>query len=164
MVRRKATKASMARVTRPKDDQSLDRDQQILTRLAKIEHKVDSIEQTNAFALRADSVKHFGEVKKIFKKSTRRAQVYLAADGSRSVNEIAQHLGMQTPNVSPDLKFLNDEGLLELVGSQGNRDIWAKKPIDRTLRITQFLCSEFGLERNGLKQRSSNNAKKRKVK
>jgi DNA-binding transcriptional ArsR family regulator len=139
---------------KPKE-QALDRDQQILNRLAKIEHKVDSIEQTNAFALRADSEKHFGEVKKIFKTSLRRAQVYLAADGSRSVGEIASHLGMKVPNVSPDLKYLNDEGVLELVGSQGNRDIWAKKPIDRTLRITQFLCGEFGLDKNGIKQKSS---------
>jgi Fic family protein len=139
---------------RPKE-QALDRDQQILNRLAKIEHKVDSIEQTNAFALRADSEKHFGEVKKIFKTSLRKAQVYLAADGSRSVGEIAAHLKMKVPNVSPDLKHLNDEGLLELVGSHGNRDIWAKKPIDRTLRITQFLCAEFGLAKNGIKQKST---------
>jgi len=164
MVRKKNEAKSATRATHAKDHQDLDRDQQILARLAKIEHKVDSIEQTNAFALRADSERHFGEVKKIFRNSVRRAQVYLAADGFRSVNEIAQHLGMQTPNVSPDLRFLSEEGLLELVGSQGNRDIWAKKPIDRTLRITHFLCSEFGLERNGLKQGSSKKAKKRKVK
>lgn len=146
-------------------NQALDRDQQILNRLAKIEHKVDSIEQTNAFALRADSEKHFGEVKKIFKKSERRAQVYLAANGVRSVGEIAEHLGMKVPNVSPDLKHLNDEGLLELVGSQGNKDIWAKKPIDRTLRITQFLCTDFALDKNGIKQKSrTKKAKGHKIK
>jgi DNA-binding MarR family transcriptional regulator len=135
-------------------NQALDRDQQILNRLANIEHKVDSIEQTNAFALRADSEKHFGEVKKIFKTSIRRAQVYLAANASRSVGEIAAHLGMKVPNVSPDLKHLSDEGLLELVASHGNKDIWAKKPIDRTLRITQFLCAQFALDKNGIKQKS----------
>src|SRR5881394_2152093 len=108
---------------------ALDRDQQILDRLAKIEHKVDSIEQTNAFALRAEAEKHFAEVKKIFGTSLRRAQVYLAANGSRSVQEIAEYLGMQRQNVGPDLKHLADEGLLELVDSQGNRDTWAKKPV-----------------------------------
>jgi biotin operon repressor len=143
-------------------EQSLDRDQLILARLAKIEHKVDSIEQTNAFALRAEAGKHFAEVKKIFGNSVRRAQVYLAADGYRSVQEIAQHLGMQRQNVGPDLKHLGDEGLLELVDSQSNRDIWAKKPVDRTLRITPFLCSEFGLQKNGILQKSSKKATKRK--
>jgi len=143
-------------------EQAQDRDQQILDRLAKIEHKVDSIEQTNAFALRPEAEKYFAEVKKIFGRSLRRAQVYLAADGARSVQEIAQHLAMQRQNVGPDLKHLGDEGLLELVESHGNRDIWAKKPVDRTLRITPFLCREFNLQKNGLKQRSSTRSRRRR--
>lgn len=39
-----------------------DRDQQILRRLANIEHKIDSLEQTTAFALRADAEQHFESV------------------------------------------------------------------------------------------------------
>jgi len=140
----------------------LDRDQQILDRLAKIEHKVDSIEQTNAFALRAEADKHFAEVKKIFGRSLRRAQVYLAADGARSVQELAEHLGMQRQNIGPDLKRLGEEGLLELVDSQSNRDIWAKKPVDRTLRITPFLCREFSLQKNGLQQKVAKKTTRRK--
>lgn len=139
---------------------ALDRDQQILSRLAKIEHKVDSIEQTNAFALRAEADKHFAEVSKIFGKSLRRAQVYLAADGSLSVQEIAKHLGMQRQNVGTDLKHLGEEGLLELVDSHGNRDIWAKKPLDRTLRITPFLRTQFSLSGNGLKEKARKKKKK----
>jgi hypothetical protein len=145
-------------------EQALDRDQQILDRLAKIEHKVDSIEQTNAFALRAEADKHFAEVKKIFRRSRRRAQVYLAADGARSVQEIAQHLRMQRQNVGPDLKHLGEEGLLELADAHSNRDIWAKKPVDRTLRITSFLCNEFSLQKNGLSQKSRERPARRKKK
>lgn len=130
---------------------SQDRDHQILSRLAKIEHKVDSIEQTNAFALRAEAGKHFAEVEKIFGRSIRRAQVYLAANGARSVQDIAKHLGMQRQNVGPDLKHLADEGLLELSDSRGHEDIWAKKPLDRTLRITPFLCRTFSLKEDGTK-------------
>ncbi|MGI8408115.1 MAG: hypothetical protein ACR2L3_06360, partial [Actinomycetota bacterium] len=118
---------------------------------ARIEYKVESIEQTNAFALRPEAAKYFAEVKKIFGDSRRRAQVYLAADGTRSVQEIAKHLGMQRQNVGPDLKHLGEEGLLEIVDSHGNKDIWAKKPTDRTLRITAFLCNEFALQRSGQK-------------
>src|SRR6266699_7169552 len=120
--------------------QQQDRDQQILSRLARIEHKVDSLDQTTAFALRAESDKHTAEVKKIFKNSLRRAQVYLAADGSRGVEEIGKHLGMQRQNVGPELSFLGEEGLLEIVNTVGGRDIWAKKPVDRTLRISKYLC------------------------
>ena len=123
--------------------------QQILSRLAHIEHKVDSIDETNAFALRADEDRHFETVKKIFKKGRRRAQVYLAANGNRGVVEIAHHLGMKTPNVSPQLKFLKEEGLLELVEASGRQDFWTKKTIDRTLRITQYLCEEYNLRPDG---------------
>jgi DNA-binding transcriptional ArsR family regulator len=123
--------------------------QQILNRLAHIEHKVDSIDETNAFALRAEARKHQGTVKKIFKNGKRRAQVYLAADGTRGVAEIAKHLGMKTPNVSPQIRILKDEGLLELVDASGRQDFWAKKTIDRTLRITRYLCEEYNLKPDG---------------
>src|SRR6266849_6941211 len=123
--------------------------QQILSRLAHIEHKVDSIDETNAFALRADEDRHFETVKKIFRKGLRRAQVYLAANGNRAVEEIARHLGMKTPNVSPQIKLLKEEGLLQLIESSGRQDFWTKKPIDRTLRISQYLCKEYNLSADG---------------
>jgi DNA-binding transcriptional ArsR family regulator len=123
--------------------------QQILHRLAHIEHKVDSIDETNAFALRAEAEKHQETVKKIFKKSKRRAQIYLAADGTRGVVEIALHLGMKHPNVTPDLRILKEEGLLELIDASGRQDFWAKKTIDKTLRISKYLCEEYNLKPDG---------------
>ena len=135
---------------RKPSNESLDRDQQILSRLARIEHKVDSLEQTTAFALRAEADKHFNSVKEIFGKSTRKAQVYLAVDGQKGVQELAQHLKMKRQNVGPVLKSLAAEGLLEIIDNQGGRDIWGKKPVDRTLRITKFLQQEFSLSPNGL--------------
>ena len=58
---------------------------------------------------------------------------------------------MHRQHVGPDLKHLGEEGLLELADSHGNRDIWAKKPVDRTLRITALLRAEFQLESSGRK-------------
>jgi len=136
-------------VNRATKSPQLDRDQQILSRLSVIEHKVDSLDQTTAFALRADSGKHFDEVKKIFKRSLRRAQIYLAVNGVRGVEEIAHHLKMKRQNVGPELRNLGDEGLLEIVGCDGGRDIWAKKAVDRTLRISKYLCEEFSLGKDG---------------
>jgi len=127
----------------------VDRDQQILSRLARIEHKVDSLDQTNAFALRAEAAKHFATIKQIFRRGKRRAQVYLAADGNRGVKDIAAHLKMQRQNVAKELKSLAEEGLLEIVDTAGGKDIWGKKPVDRTLRVTQFLCAEYALGRDG---------------
>lgn len=130
-------------------EKTLEPYQQILHRLAHIEHKVDSIDETNAFALRAEADRHQETVKKIFKKSQRRAQIYLAADGTRGVTEIADHLGMKRPNVSADLRILKEEGLLELVDAPGRQDFWAKKPIDKTLRISKYLCEEYNLKPDG---------------
>jgi DNA-binding transcriptional ArsR family regulator len=127
----------------------IDRDQQILSRLSRIEHRVDSIDQTQAFALRAEAAKHFNTVKEVFKKGKRRAQVYLAADGTRGVDEIAKHLSMKAPNVSRELKLLFEEGMLEIADAAGRRELWSKKPIDRTLRISQFLRGEYELDSDG---------------
>jgi DNA-binding transcriptional ArsR family regulator len=135
---------------------------QILSRLAHIEHKVDSIDETNAFALRADERKHMETVKRIFKRGMRRAQIYLAADGTRGVVEIAEHLGMKQPNVSPDVKILKEEGVLELVDRTGRRDIWAKKSIDHTLRISKYLCKEYNLKPDGRPAKAKKKTKAKK--
>lgn len=126
-----------------------DRDQQILNRLANIEHKVDSLEQTTAFALRADTEAHLNSVREVFGKGVRRAQVYLAADGQRTVEQIKDHLHISQTAVSRALGELKDEGLVDIVATRGSSNIWGKKPIDRTVRISPFLMKEFNLDSSG---------------
>jgi DNA-binding transcriptional ArsR family regulator len=140
----------------------IDRDQQILNRLSKIEHRVDSMDQTQAFALRAEIDKHSDTIKKIFRNGKRRAQIYLAADGSRGVEEIARHLGMQRQNVGPELKILRGEGMLEITDNAGGRDVWGKKPIDHTLRISQFLRNEYSLGSDGRPAAKKDSSRKRR--
>ena len=90
----------------------------------------------------------------IFKHGKRRPQVYLAANGARGVQEIAAHLKMQRQNVTPELRVLNSEGLLEIVDEVGGKDLWGgKKPIDKTLRITKFLCTEYNLDADGKRRK-----------
>lgn len=137
----------MSENKRPPTD---DRDQQILRRLANIEHKVDSLEQTTAFTIRAEAERHFKTVKSIFGNSKRRAQVYLAANGVRSVQSIAEVLSMKQPNVSRELTLLQEQGLLEILESDGGETFWCKKPIDRTIRISSFLQKEYNLNKDGL--------------
>jgi DNA-binding transcriptional ArsR family regulator len=130
--------------------QTEDRDQQVLRRLANIEHKIDSLEQTTAFALRADANRHFASVRRIFGQSCRRVQVYLAANGERSVQDIADLLGMAQPNVSRQLGKLREEGLLQVYEREGSITYWGKKSIDRTIRISKLLMGEFQLDKDGL--------------
>jgi predicted transcriptional regulator len=127
-----------------------DRDQQILRRLANIEHKIDSLEQTTAFALRADAEKHFDSVREVFGNKTRRVQVYLAANGQRAVSDIAELLDMKPPNVSRELARLKEEGLLEIIEQEGGKTYWGKKPIDHTIRISRLLMKEYELNEDGL--------------
>lgn len=127
-----------------------DRDQQILRRLANIEHRIDSLDQTTAFALRAEAERHYESVRKIFGKSLRRVQVYLAANGERSVQDIAVLLNMKQPNVSRELTKLQQEGILEVFEKDGGETYWGKKSIDRTIRISNLLQKEFYLTKDGL--------------
>ena len=134
------------------DDKSetQDRDQHILRRLVNIEHKIDSIEQTTAFVARANYERHSESVRQIFHGSTRRAQVYLAANGQRSVQDIAALLGMKQPNVSRELEKLGSEGLLEIIEKDAGKAYWGKKPIDKTIRISKLVMEEYALDKNGL--------------
>lgn len=143
-------------------EQDDDRDlaQQILSRLGRIEHKVDSLDQTNAFALRADEDKYFATVIKIFGTSKRRVQIYLAVNGARGVQDIADHLGMKRQNVGPDLQMLTEEGLLEIIDAPGGKDIYAKKALDKSLRVSKQLQERFNLDRNGLELPEAKSKKK----
>lgn len=143
----------------PKKSQMEEPLQQILSRLSQIEHKVESIDETNAFALRAQETEHQKTVKKIFT-GRRRAQVYLAADGTRGVVEIAEHLGMKTPNVSKELKALKYQWLLELVDAPGRQDFYTKKAIDRSIGISHFLCEVYNLRPDGRLQGPKKKKKK----
>lgn len=142
-------------------NESRDRDQQILNRLARIEHRVDSLDRTQAFSLRADENRHFEVVKQIFQRSERKAQVYLAVDGGRSVGQIAAHLGMKRQNVSRALSSLQEEGLLEIISTNGPENIWGKTSLDRTLRISKFLTSEYNLQNDGTKSPRKGNGKRK---
>ncbi len=141
-------------------NRNLDRDQQILSRLARIEHKVDSLDQTAAFALRADAPKHFDSLRAIFKKSRRRVQIYLAVNGRRGVQEIAEHLNIKRQNVGPELRVLAEEGLIEIRDTEGGKDIYAKKPLDHSLRVSKFLQEEFNLSPSGLEPTETKNKRR----
>lgn len=124
-------------------------EEEILRRLANIEREVTSLDETSAFAMRASREAHLAELDKIFGRSRRRAQIYLAANGRRTVGEIAGHLRMKGPNVSADLSILEQEGLL-VPKVEGVFTYWNKKAIDRTLGISRHLIDRFDLTADGL--------------
>lgn len=138
----------------------LDLGQQILSRLGRIEQKVDSLDQTTAFALRAEAEMHSESVLKIFGNSRRRAQVYLAVNGQRGVQEIAEHLEMKRQNVGTDLKVLAEEFLIEIHNNEGGKDVYTKMAVDKTLRISKLLQKQFNLGPSGLELTEAKSKKK----
>ena len=123
--------------------------EEILRRLSNIEHRVASIDETSAFAMRANRVAHPEQIAQIFRRSKRRAQIYIAANGKRTVNGIAEVLQMKQPHVSRELTYLEREGLL-VATSLGAENYWNKKPIDRTLGISDYLQEHFDLSADGV--------------
>ena len=66
-------------------------------------------------------------VKNVFGRSKRRVQVYLAANGQRSVQEIGELLRMKAPNVSSELKTLQNERNENIELRQENADLTQDK-------------------------------------
>ena len=134
------------------DEESLGASREILRRLTNIEKKVGSIDETNAFSMRSNRDAHQDQLKQLFGRSKRRAQVYLAANGRRAVGEIAEHLGMKRQNVTIELQTLEKEGLLSAQTS-GSATYWNKKPIDWALGISDLLIAKFKLDPDGNSRR-----------
>lgn len=135
-------------MTRQEQAQDSGAAEEILRRLSNIEKKVESLDETTAFAMRSSRDEHRKTLDEVFGKSWRRAQVYLAANGRRSVNDIATLLGMKPPNVSIELAKLEKGGLLS-VASTGGSNYWGKKPIDDSLGISDYLMRKFSLNADG---------------
>ena len=121
-----------------------DTNSEVLRRLAMIEAQVTSLDETSAFALRANRDEHMQTVRSIFGKSKLRAKVYLAANGKRRVQDIADLLNITKQAVSPHLLHLAEQGLLAPLPN-GKEVYYAKKRLDRTLGISKYLRDEFKL-------------------
>lgn len=125
-----------------------DSEAEILRRLANIEFQVTSLDESTAFAMRANRDELLQAVDGVFRKSRQLAQIYVAANGKRSVNDIADITKAKKQNVSPQLKKLYEEGLL-LPHTDGNQILYRKKKLDQTLGIARRLREQFNLDADG---------------
>jgi predicted transcriptional regulator len=132
------------------DSSTEDRDQQILRRLANIEGDIRSIRHTEAFVVRANLSEYMKILERIFK-GERRAQIYLAANGSRTVNEISKMLGIVQSGVSREFPKLEVEGLVKVVDKIGSNVYWGKTQLESILSISRYLMKKFNLDRDGKK-------------
>lgn len=124
-----------------------------LQRLIRIDHKTDSMEDSLAWIVSANSPQLRDDLIKAFGSSVRRVQVYLALDGSRNVQEIAKHLHMKQPNVSRDLGWLKRKRLIDVLEARGEGFKYKKKFFDAIVGLSEALMKKFKLNAKGKKRK-----------
>ena len=85
-----------------------------------------------------------------FGRAKQRARVYLALDGQRNVNEIAEHLEMRPQNVTRELKSLKEHGLVGVAETNGKEIHYSKKFFDSVVGLSEALAAKFDLDETGL--------------
>jgi hypothetical protein len=116
-----------------------DHQAEVRKRLTKIEQKVDSIMGNVRWLVRADTDRLLPALLNDFGMGERRIGVYLAVNGERSVNEIADHVGMIAYNVSIELAWLKDRDLVSVVGFRGQEKIYEHEEFDGIVGLTRQL-------------------------
>lgn len=128
-----------------------DHDAEVLRRLIRIDHKTDSMEDSLAWIVSANSPQLTDDLISAFGSSTRRVQVYLALDGKRNVQDLAHHLGMKQPNVSSILAWLKRKRLIDVLEAGNGGNIYKKKFFDAIVGLSEALMKRFNLDEHGSK-------------
>ena len=114
--------------------------------IREIKWHQEAIDSSMELLLKANRDAILAEILSFFGRSKRRAQIFLAVDGKRTVEDITKLLALQKPNVSAELTRLKNEGLIEIrkITSEGYY-IYKKRRVDRILGISKILRQKFEL-------------------
>ena len=115
--------------------------------IREIKWHQEAIDSSMELLIKANRDAILAEIIKFFGRSKRRAQVFLAVNGERTVEDITELLNMQKPNVSTELTRLKEEGLIEIkrITSEGYY-VYKKRRVDKILRISQKLRKKFDID------------------
>jgi DNA-binding transcriptional ArsR family regulator len=124
-------------------------DKEILDRLIRIDNRTDAIQHNLGWLVRANEPQLEAKLIAAFGKSVRRVQVYVALDGVKNVNEIAEALGIERPNVSREVAWLKKKGLIDVADVSGQGNIYQKTIFDSIINLSEKLATEFSLDKHG---------------
>ena len=115
--------------------------------IREIKWHQEAIDSSMELLIKANRDTILAEIMNFFGRSKRRAQVFLAVDGKRTVEDIVQLLDMKSPNVSRELTKLKKEGLVEIkrITREGYY-VYKKRRVDRILGISRTLRKRFEIE------------------
>jgi|ERR1043165_2418365 DNA-binding transcriptional ArsR family regulator len=122
----------------------------ILERLIRIDNRTDAMQHNLAWLVRANEPQLKQELIAAFGNSARRVQIYVALDGVKNVQAIADALGMHQPHVSRDLLWLKKRGLIDVVEADGQGTIYKKTIFDSIINLSEELAKKFSLNKHGL--------------
>jgi DNA-binding transcriptional ArsR family regulator len=128
-----------------------DPDGEALRRLIRIDHKTDSMEDSLAWLVSANSPGLKEQLINAFSNGMRRVQIYLALNGKRNVQGIATHLHMKISNVSAELKWLKKRRLIDVLEAGNGGKKYKKKFFDAIVGLSDALMQKFGLDEHGNK-------------
>jgi len=111
--------------------------------IREIKWHQEAIDSSMELLIKANRDAILSEIMAFFGKSGRRAQVFLAVDGRRTVEDITQMLDMKKPNVSSQLARLMDEGLVEIKRITRRGRVYKKRRVDRILGISRKVRRKF---------------------
>ncbi len=113
---------------------------QIAQDVREIKWHQEAIDSSMELLIKANSEKILEEIFKFFGRSKRKAEVFLAVDGQRTVEDITDFLGMQKPNVSRHLTSLKEEGLVEIKKvTRGGYYVYKRRRVDKILGLSKKL-------------------------
>jgi Mn-dependent DtxR family transcriptional regulator len=110
-----------------------------------IRYKIESIESTQHLLLRERAPQLLSQIMKLFEGTDKLAEVYLAVNRERSQADIVDYLNargvrVSQPTVSRRMATLEQEGLIEKVGSGERGVAWGKKGVvEKLLRLSYHL-------------------------
>lgn len=114
--------------------------------IREIKWHQEAIDNSMELLIKANRNAILAEIMSFFGRSKRRAQVFIAVDGKRTVEDITQLLNMKKPNVSSELTRLKEEGLIEIKKITKEGYIYKKRRVDKILGISRMLKNKFGIE------------------
>lgn len=125
-----------------------DHEQEVIRRLNAIDHKSNSMQDSLAWLVSA-SPQLKEKLLDTFGESQRRAQVFLGLDGKRTVDALAAHLGMQSQNVTTELRTLKKRRLIDVVDVSRAGKVYSKSQLDAILGLSEDLAAKFNLTTDG---------------
>jgi DNA-binding MarR family transcriptional regulator len=112
--------------------------------IREINYRMEDVEKSVGLLLKARRQEVIADLmENCFRRSIEKIRVFMAIDGESSVNDIANKLGMKSPNVSRHIRDFLENDLIKMKDTEGAKIIYEKTSQVRRLRLDKYLVDNF---------------------